>query len=58
MTSVHLYRFTIVSILFVPCISTVAVLYKQRGAKIAIITSGYTLFLGMLRGVLITILMK
>jgi ferrous iron transport protein B len=58
MTSVQLYTFAIVSILFVPCISTIAVLYKQLGAKIAILTSVYSLFLGMLTGVLINILMK
>jgi ferrous iron transport protein B len=58
MTSVQLYTFAIVSILFIPCISTVAVLYKQLGAKIAILTSAYSLFLGMLIGVLINILMK
>ncbi len=58
MTAVQLYTFAIVSILFVPCISTVAVLYKQLGAKIAILTSAYSLFLGMLIGVLINILMK
>jgi ferrous iron transport protein B len=58
MTSVQLYTFAIVSILFIPCISTVAVLYKQLGAKIAVLTSLYSLFLGMLIGVLINILMK
>ncbi|MFA5346640.1 MAG: ferrous iron transport protein B [Methanoregula sp.] len=58
MTSVQLYTFAIVSILFIPCISTVAVLYKQLGAKIALLTSVYSLFLGMLIGVLINILMK
>ena len=58
MTSVQLYTFAIVSILFIPCISTVAVLYKQLGAKIAILTSAYSLFLGLLIGVLINILMK
>jgi len=58
MTGVQLYTFAIVSILFIPCISTVAVLYKQLGAKIAILTSAYSLFLGMLIGVLINILMK
>jgi ferrous iron transport protein B len=58
MTAVELYTFAIVSILFIPCISTVAVLYKQLGAKIAILTSAYSLFLGMLIGVLINILMK
>jgi ferrous iron transport protein B len=58
MTSVQLYTFAIVSILFIPCISTVAVLYKQLGAKIALLTSVYSLFLGMLIGVIINILMK
>ncbi len=58
MTGVQLYTFAIVSILFIPCISTVAVLYKQLGAKIAILTSAYSLFLGMLIGVLISLLMK
>ena len=58
MTSVQLYTFAIVSILFIPCISTVAVLYKQLGAKIALLTSVYSLFMGMVIGVLINILMK
>jgi ferrous iron transport protein B len=58
MTSVQLYTFAIVSVLFVPCVSTVAVLYKQLGAKIAILTSAYSLFLGLLIGALINILMK
>jgi ferrous iron transport protein B len=58
MTSVQLYTFAIVSILFIPCVSTVAVLYKQLGAKIAVLTSVYSLFLGMLIGVLINILIK
>lgn len=58
MTSVQLYTFAIVSILFIPCISTVAVLYKQLGAKVAVLTSVYSLFLGMLIGVIINILMK
>ena len=58
MTSVQLYTFAIVSILFIPCISTVAVLYRQLGLKVAILTSVYSLGLGMLIGVLINILMK
>lgn len=58
MTSVQLYTFAIVSVLFVPCVSTVAVLYKQLGAKIAILTSAYSLVLGLLIGALINILMK
>ena len=58
MTSVQLYTFAIVSVLFVPCVSTVAVLYKQLGARIAILTSAYSLFLGLFIGALINILMK
>ncbi|MFA4849783.1 MAG: ferrous iron transport protein B [Methanoregula sp.] len=58
MTSVQLYTFAIVSVLFVPCVSTIAVLYRQLGARIAIITSIYTVFLGLFIGAIISILMK
>jgi ferrous iron transport protein B len=58
MTSVQLYTFAIVSVLFVPCVSTIAVLYRQLGARIAIITSVYTVFLGLFIGAIINILMK
>ncbi|MFA4825494.1 MAG: ferrous iron transport protein B [Methanoregula sp.] len=58
MTSVQLYTFAIVSVLFVPCVSTIAVLYRQLGARIAIITSIYTVFLGLFIGVIINLLMK
>jgi len=58
MTSVQLYTFALVSVLFIPCISTIAVLYRQMGAKITILASLYTVVLGMMIGVLINILMK
>jgi ferrous iron transport protein B len=58
MTSVQLYTFAIVSVLFIPCVSTIAVLYRQLGARIAIITSVYTVFLGLFIGAIINILMK
>jgi ferrous iron transport protein B len=58
MTSVQLYTFALVSVLFIPCISTIAVLYRQMGAKITILASVYTVLLGMLIGVLINLLMK
>jgi ferrous iron transport protein B len=58
MTSTQLYTFAIVSVLFVPCVSTIAVLYRQLGARIAIITSVYTVFLGLFIGAIINILMK
>jgi ferrous iron transport protein B len=56
MTSAQLYTFAIVSVLFVPCISTIAVLYRQLGARIAIMISVYTVFLGLTIGAIINIL--
>ncbi len=58
MTSVQLYTFALVSVLFIPCVSTIAVLYRQMGAKITILASLYSVLLGMMIGVLINILMK
>jgi ferrous iron transport protein B len=58
MTSAQLYSFAIVSVLFVPCVSTIAVLYRQLGAKIAFLTSVYTVFLGLLIGAIINLLVK
>ena len=58
MTSAQLYTFAIVSVLFVPCISTIAVLYRQLGARIAILISVYTVFLGLMTGAIITMLIK
>ena len=58
MSSVQLYTFALVSVLFIPCISTIAVLYRQMGAKITILASVYTVLLGMLIGVIINLLMK
>ena len=58
MSSVQLYTFALVSVLFIPCISTIAVLYRQMGAKVTILASVYTVLLGMLIGVLINLLMK
>ncbi|MDD1696538.1 MAG: ferrous iron transport protein B [Methanoregula sp.] len=58
MTSAQLYTFAIVSVLFVPCISTIAVLYRQLGAKIAILISVYTVFLGIMIGAIINMLIK
>jgi ferrous iron transport protein B len=58
MTSVQLYTFAIVSVLFIPCISTIAVLYRQLGARIAILVSVYTVFLGLTIGAIINMLVK
>lgn len=58
MTSVQLYTFAIVSVLFVPCTSTIAVLYRQLGARITALISVYTVFLGLLIGAVINLIMK
>jgi len=58
MSSAQLYRFAIVSVLFIPCTSTIAVLYRQLGARITALISIYTVFLGLLIGAVINILMK
>jgi ferrous iron transport protein B len=58
MTAGQLYTFAIVSVLFVPCISTIAVLYRQLGARIAILISVYTVFLGVTIGAIINLLIK
>jgi ferrous iron transport protein B len=56
MTSAQLYIFAIVTVLFIPCISTIAVLYRQLGARIAILISVYSVFLGLLIGAIINML--
>jgi ferrous iron transport protein B len=56
MTSAQLYTFAIVTVLFIPCISTIAVLYRQLGARIAILISVYSVFLGLLIGAIINML--
>ena len=58
MTSAQLYGFAILSVLFIPCTSTIAVLYRQLGARITALISIYTVFLGLLIGVVINLLMK
>ncbi|QSZ67761.1 ferrous iron transport protein B [Methanofollis aquaemaris] len=50
MTSVQLYTFAVISVLFVPCISTIAVLLKQVGTKITLAVSAYTIMLGFFIG--------
>ena len=58
MTAGQLYTFAIVTVLFIPCISTIAVLYRQLGARIAILISVYSVFLGLLVGAIINMLIK
>jgi ferrous iron transport protein B len=58
MTAAELYTFAVVSVLFIPCISTIAVLYRQLGARITALISVYTVFLGFFVGAIINLLMK
>jgi len=58
MNGVQLYTFAIISVLFVPCVSTIAVLYRNLGARIAVLASLYSLGLGIFIGALINFLMK
>ncbi len=58
MASSQLYIFAVVSVLFVPCVSTIAVLYREMGLKIAAMVSVYTLTLGMVFGALLNAIFK
>ena len=53
MTKLQLYTFALVSTLFVPCISTIAVLSREMGWRVAFIISGYTLMVGFAAGALL-----
>jgi ferrous iron transport protein B len=53
MTKVQLYIFALVSTLFIPCISTIAVLYREQGLKTALQISFYTVLLGFTAGSLV-----
>jgi ferrous iron transport protein B len=53
MSEIQLYTFAIVSVLFVPCISTIAVLARELGTRHAILVSFYTVFLGIVTGYLV-----
>lgn len=58
MNGVQLYTFAVISVLFIPCVSTIAVLYRNLGARIAVLASLYSLGLGIFIGALINFLMK
>jgi ferrous iron transport protein B len=56
MTKLQLYTFAIVSTLFVPCISTIAVLSRELGWKTALLISLYTLTSGLCAGAVLHII--
>ncbi|HWQ65942.1 MAG TPA: ferrous iron transport protein B [Methanospirillum sp.] len=53
MSGLQLYTFALVSTLFVPCISTIAVLSREMGWRIALLISMYTLVTGLFAGLLL-----
>jgi len=58
MPAVQIYTFAIVSVPFVPVVSMNAVLYHLPGAGIVLLTSVYTVFLGLVIGAIINLLAK
>ncbi|HON81269.1 MAG TPA: ferrous iron transport protein B [Methanoregulaceae archaeon] len=53
----QIYIFAVVSVLFIPCIATIAVLKKEVGIKTAFVVSAYTLITGILVGALLNMLL-
>ena len=53
MSSLQIYIFAVMSVLFVPCVSTMAVLSRENGWKIAAIVTLYTVLLGIGIGAII-----
>jgi ferrous iron transport protein B len=53
LTAVQLYVFAIVTVLFIPCLSTITVLLREIGSKITLAVTIYTVSLGLLIGGLI-----
>ena len=52
LTAPQLYIFALVCVLFVPCVSTIAVLAKQLGKRMAVFVSVFTVMLGLVMGAL------
>lgn len=58
LTMAQIYIFAVVSVLFIPCIATIAVLRKEIGTKMALVISAYTLAIGILVGALLNMLLS
>ena len=56
MTALQLYTFALISILFIPCISTIAVLSRVVGTRFTIAVTLYTVLLGLALGAAINFL--
>ena len=58
MSGIQLYTFAIVSVLFIPCVSTIAVLARELGTRHAVLVSLYTVFLGIGVGCLVHLIIS
>ena len=58
LTMSQIYIFAVVSVLFIPCISTIAVLAKGVGARMALLISVYTVIIGILIGALLNFILS
>ncbi|HUK38571.1 MAG TPA: ferrous iron transport protein B [Methanomicrobiales archaeon] len=53
LSTLQIYVFAVMSTLFVPCISTMAVLSRENGGKVAALVTVYTVLLGIAIGAII-----
>jgi ferrous iron transport protein B len=58
LTSLQLYIFAVVTVLFVPCLATITVLLREVGSRITLAITVYTVTLGLLVGGLIHYLLS
>ena len=58
LSSLQLYIFAVVSVLFVPCLATITVLLREVGSRITLAVTAYTVALGLLIGGLIHYLLS
>lgn len=58
LTMAQIYTFAIVSVLFIPCIATLAVLKKVIGTKMTLVVAAYTVALGIFAGALLNIILS
>jgi len=56
MTGLQIYIFAVMSAFFVPCISTMAVLSRENGWKVALLVTVYTVLLGIAIGAMINLI--
>ncbi len=58
LTMAQIYTFAVVSVLFIPCIATLAVLKKVIGTKMTLVVAAYTVALGIFAGALLNIILS